>query len=237
MGRKSKVPVEKKIKAVEDYLNGIKGTSQILFELQINDHSFSEWVRKYKLFGREGFINNSNNRHYSESLKLQAVKDYLDGVGSQSQICSEYKLSHHSLLQLWIKKYNSHEIFKSHNIQGDRAMTKGRKTTYKERTEIVEFCIANNDNYQLTADKFQVSYQQVYTWVQKYKTQGYEALSDGRGRRKNSEELSESEKYTAQLNLLKAENKRLEMENHFLKKLDEVERRREIPRNNKKSHI
>ena len=27
-------------------------------------------------------------------------------------------------------------------------MTKGRKTTYEERIEIVSFCIANNDNYQ-----------------------------------------------------------------------------------------
>lgn len=33
-------------------------------------------------------------------------------------------------------------------------MTKGRKTTYEERVEIVAFCVANNDNYQLTADKF-----------------------------------------------------------------------------------
>ena len=35
-----------------------------------------------------------------------------------------------------------------------------------------------------------------------------------------------SEKIAAQLKLLEAENKRLKMENDFLKKLDEVERRR-----------
>lgn len=43
-------------------------------------------------------------------------------------------------------------------------MTNGRKTTYEERIEIVAFCISNNDDYQATADKFNVSYQQVYTW-------------------------------------------------------------------------
>ena len=48
-------------------------------------------------------------------------------------------------------------------------MTKGRKTPYNERVEIVAFCIENNDNYQLTSDKYKVSYQQVYTWVRKYK--------------------------------------------------------------------
>ena len=48
-------------------------------------------------------------------------------------------------------------------------MTKGRKITYNERVEIVAFCIENNDNYQLTSNKYKVSYQQVYTCVRKYK--------------------------------------------------------------------
>lgn len=225
MARKSKVHVEKKIKAVEDYLNGIKGSAQILFELQIHDRSFREWVRKYNLNGRDGLIAN-NNKYYPESLKLQAVKDYLDGLGSQSDICSKYEISHHGLLQQWIKKYNSHGTFKSINAKEDRSMTKGRKTTYEERAQIVAFCVANNDNYQLTADKFQVSYQQVYKWIKKYKEQGCESLFDRRGKRKKTEELSEEEKVSAQLKLLEAENKRLKMENDFLKKLDELERRR-----------
>ena len=37
-----------------NYMNGIKGTSQIISELQINDRSFREWIRKYNLLGREG---------------------------------------------------------------------------------------------------------------------------------------------------------------------------------------
>lgn len=62
--------------------------------------------------------------------------------------------------------------------------------------------------------------------VKKYKEQGYEALLDRRGKRKNPEKLNESEKSAAQLKLLEAENRRLKMENDFLKKLNEVERRR-----------
>ena len=36
-------------------------------------------------------------------------------------------------------------------------MTKGRKTTYEERIEIVSFCVANAYDYNLTANKFNVS--------------------------------------------------------------------------------
>ena len=77
----------------------------------------------------------------------------------------------------------------------------------------------------LVANKFNVSYQQVYTWVKKYNKDGYNALVDRRGKNKLFEELSESEKLSAQLKLLEAENRRLKMENDFLKKLEEIERR------------
>jgi transposase-like protein len=105
-------------------------------------------------------------------------------------------------------------------------MTKGRKTTFEERIDIVSFCISNNHNYQIAVDKFQVSYQQIYTWVKKYEENGSESLSDKRGKRKGLEELSETQKLAAQLKLLEAENNRLKMENDYLKKLDEIERRR-----------
>ncbi|MDT2192890.1 helix-turn-helix domain-containing protein [Paenibacillus larvae] len=49
-------------------------------------------------------------------------------------------------------------------------MTKGRTTTYDERVEIVRFCIEHQHNYAQTADKFQVSYQQAYSWTNKYLT-------------------------------------------------------------------
>ena len=49
---------------------------------------------------------------------------------------------------------------------------------------------------------------------------------DRRGKRKEADELTESEKLSAQLKLIEAENRRLKMENDFLKKLKEVERRR-----------
>ncbi|MDT2304936.1 helix-turn-helix domain-containing protein [Paenibacillus larvae] len=43
------------------------------------------------------------------------------------------------------------------------------------------------------ADKFQVSYQQVYSWTNKYLTSGVDALQDRRGKRKSEDEMSEVE--------------------------------------------
>ena len=225
MSRKSKVSTEIKVQAVEDYLRDIKSLSEISNELNIYKSAISAWVRKYKTFGKEGLLNKGYNTSYSAQLKTQAVIDYLDGKGSLDDICIKYKISDIGILQQWIKKYNGHKIFKSHSTKGDKLMTNGRKTTYEERIEIVSFCIANAHDYNLTANKFNVSYQQVYTWVKKYNKDGYNALVDRRGKNKSFEELSESEKFSAQLKLLEAENRRLKMENDFFKKLEEIERR------------
>ena len=117
-----------------------------------------------KLFTIEEVKLLSKNKYYCLEVKHSAVNDYISGKGSLYDICSKYNISSHSVLQGWILKYNnSHNKWKSHNTKENKIMTKGRKTTYNERVEIVAFCIENNDNYQLTSDKYKVSYQQVYT--------------------------------------------------------------------------
>lgn len=105
-------------------------------------------------------------------------------------------------------------------------MTKGRATTYDERVEIVKYCIEHQNNYAETAQKYQVSYQQVYSWTNKYLTDGVDTLQDRRGKRKFEDEMSEVDKLRAQNKLLEAENRRKQMEIDLLKKLDEIERRR-----------
>lgn len=226
MGRTPKVSFEEKLSAVEDYLHNIRSISEIATTLQVRPWSVRRWVIRYLSQGAGGLQSSTHNVYYPNELKIQAVSDYLDGKGSLGDICKQYKISADSVLRGWIKRYNGHEPMKSHNSKGDKVMTSGRKTTYEERVEIVSFCIENNDNYQLTAEKFQVSYQQVYTWTKKYREGGPEALADRRGKRKDPEEMTETEKLTAQIRLLEAENKRLKLEAGFLKKLDEVERRR-----------
>ena len=105
-------------------------------------------------------------------------------------------------------------------------MTKGRKTTFEERVEIVQYCIAHDHNYAETAIKYQVSYQQARSYTVKYESGGVEALKDNRGKRKNPDKMNELEKLRAEIKILRAEKERAEMEASFLKKLDEIERRR-----------
>lgn len=79
-------------------------------------------------------------------------------------------------------------------------------------------------NYRQTSEQYKITYQQIYSWVKKYQEQGEAGLLDRRGRSRPVSEYSAEEKAAAKLRQLEAENRRLQMENDFLKKLRELER-------------
>lgn len=226
MGRKSKFSVDEKFEYVHRYLEGKDSINHTASLVGIDPSTLRQWIRNYQSLGIDGLSTISKNSHQSTELKEMAVKDYLAGIGSQSDICVKYGIRSKRMLQEWILKYNSHEELKASGTGGVPIMTNGRKTTYDERVEIVKYCIEHQNNYAETAQKYQVSYQQVYSWTSKYENDGVEALQDRRGKRKNESEMSELEKLKAKNKLLEAENRRKQMEIDFLKKLDEIERRR-----------
>lgn len=165
------------------------------------------------------------NKKYSAELKLQAVQDYLNGGGSQREICKKYEILDHHTLRDWIMWYNGHKEFKERQGAGTEIyMTKGRKTTLEERIEIVEYCIEHGKDYPATIEKYGVSYQQIYSWVRKYEETGVDGLRDGRGRTKPFEEMTDIEKLQAENRLLKAQLRDKEVEMLLLKKLQELER-------------
>ncbi|PAE90329.1 hypothetical protein CHH72_04940 [Shouchella clausii] len=129
-----------------------------------------------------------------------------------------------SEIEIW--KYTSHSELKDTSPGRTSSMTKGRKTTWEERIHIVQACLENGKAYQETASTYHVSYQQVYQWVKKYENGGEEALKDKRGSKKEEALLTPEEKIQLQMKKLERENERLRAENVFLKKLEEVERRR-----------
>ena len=222
---KRKVSVEDKIYAVNLYLDGKESQQRIAHMFDVSLASVQQWIRNYESMGSNAFTLKGNKK-YSKELKQQAVLDYLAGYGSQDDICKKYGIRSKGKLQTWIKKYNGHEELKSSGTGGSIIMTKGRKTTFEERVEIVQYCIAHNHNYAETAENHRVSYQQARSYTIKYESGGVEALRDKRGKRKNPDEMNELESLRAEVKILRAEKERAEMEASFLKKLEEIERRR-----------
>ena len=217
-------PAEKLL-TVHLILDGKETQHHAADRLGISTASIQQWICIYKSDG-EGAFQATANKRYSKELKEQAVLDYLGGRGSQQEICQRYGIRSRSKLQNWIKKYNGHEELKASGTGGIAIMTKGRKTTFDERVEIVQYCISHDHNYAETSTKFGVSYQQARNYTVKYEAGGVEALQDRRGRTKPVEEMSELEKLRAENRILRAEKEQAEMEASFLKKLDEIERRR-----------
>ncbi|SFQ50315.1 Transposase and inactivated derivatives [Lachnospiraceae bacterium XBB1006] len=220
-----KIEPAEKLKAVRNILDRKESYRQAADRLGVALSSVQQWMSIYKSDGAEAFFQ-KKNKHYSKELKQKAVLDYLNGEGSQLYICQKYGIRSKSKLQNWIKKYNGYEELKSSRTGESIVMTKGRKTTFEERVEIVQYCIAHDRNYADAAAKYEVSYQQARNYTIKYESGGVNALHDRRGHSKPVDEMSELEKLRAENKILRAEKYRAEMEVSFLKKLDEIERGR-----------
>ena len=99
-----------------------------------------------------------------------------------------------------------------------------RKTSIEERKEIVKYCIGHNRNYKETASAYDVSYNQVYSWVKKYVTNGEEGLTDKRGCHKADDEVDELERLRRENLRLKRQLQEKDMAVELLKKVKEFER-------------
>ena len=218
-----KISPEEKIQWVEKIIQNKESIRSVASKTGVHHSSIDNWVRNYKSIGREAFFRKGWTKR-SSAEKEAAVVDYLAGKGSLRDICAKYKITDTYQLRRWIKQYNGHEELKDSG--GTLIMTKGRKTTFNERVEIVQYCIAHDHNYAETAAKFGVSYQQARSYTVKYEAGGVDVLQDRRDRSKPVEEMSELERLRAENKILRAEKERAEMEVSFLKKLDELERRR-----------
>lgn len=222
--RVMKLSVENRVNIVEQYVRNEIGISRAAQNAGVSQETIRSWIRLYENGGPSALLPVKKNSHYSKELKLAAVTDYLNGLGSMIEIGKKYGLRSKTQLQNWLKVYNTHKDFKS--TSGGSTMSKGRMTTIDERLKIVLDCLENGKYYGAMAIKYQVSYQNVYQWVKRYAELGEAGLEDRRGRRKGTmpsrtpEELLQDE-----LARLKRENQRLKMELDVTKKFQELERR------------
>ena len=106
----------------------------------------------------------------------------------------------------------------------------GRKVTFDEKRQIVRWTIKHNNNYKAAAEKYDISYQRVYSWVRKYRVNSdWEVLKDNRGRNKRKEPTNELERLRKRVRELEARDRERELQIAFAKKLVEI-RNREVKR-------
>lgn len=220
------VSSQDKLMAVDEYLTGMGSLESIAKKYNVSYKALSAWINNYKVFGESAFIRSGHNQNYSSELKKMVVQSYLSREGSYEELALKYKIPAWSTVRKWVMKYNGFEELKASRTGGSTIMTKGRVTTFDERIEIVQYCIVHNHNYAEASEKYQVSYQQARNYTVKYESGGFDALKDKRGKRKSENQMTELERLRAENRILRAEKERAEMEASFLKKLEEIERRR-----------
>ena len=225
MLKREKIKAEEKVRIAKAWLNGDISLNAAAEQLGVHPSVVEDWVRLYQTEGIESFLPRKGNLRYDPALKKAAVTDYLSGRGSIRKICKIYKIRSTRQLREWIMVYNGHKDFKKQT--GGSRMTKGRETTQAERIAVAKACIANGKNYGEVAIAYNVSYQQARSWTLKYIEGGESALEDRRGQRKKDQQpRTELEQAQIEIEQLKHKLKMLEMENHLLKKLEEIGRRR-----------
>lgn len=226
----SKYPAELKIAACKDFLSGEYSLKEVCekYDIHFNEKEcqsqLRHWAVLYQKNGASAFIRPKGNRSYTASFKEKVVLDYLSGDGSLLDIAAKYNISNKATIYQWVLMYNANRKLKDYCPNREVYMAEARrKTTIEERKEIVEYCIQHNRNYKETAEKYDVSYSQVYDWVRKYDEKGEEGLTDKRGHHKSDDELDELERLRRENKRLKRKLEEEQMLVELLKKVKEFE--------------
>ena len=209
------------------------------YGLLLSDSTFGQKVLRYREYGLSGIQTHSKNNQYTQAFKETVLREHLEEGTPVLQLARKYDIPSHETVRNWIIKYTKGENMRSYTPKPEVYTMKSKKTTQEEKIKIVKDYLANGLSYKETDKKHQVSYNNVYSWVQKYKNHGPDGLVDGRGRGKPDTIQTEEEKIRAENAALRAHNEYLEAENAALKKLEEVERelmsrKRSMKRNTKR---
>ena len=110
---RSNVTAKQKLDAVKKILSGEESRRHIRQIYGVAHSSVEEWILKYQIKGEKAFSDKFQKVEYSKEVKEAAVKAYLNGDGSQNEICRIYGLNSRSPLEQWIKEYNSCLLYTS----------------------------------------------------------------------------------------------------------------------------
>ncbi len=207
------VSSEIKIIAVKHSLVGTESLNQSAARFGVSRSTLQKWLLNYEMFGTEGLCHRAGNHHYSKEIKREAVEAYLSGRMSEEEICKKYQIRSRTQLEKWVSLYNGQKEFRP--AGGARKGTCMARISGEEKEKAVEFCIAHDRDYALTAERFGFTYQQIYGWVRKYHAAGLNSLREDR---ECSRELSD---WVIENKHLKAVNLELEMEAVLHRKLQQ----------------
>lgn len=216
------------IKVCEEFLSGQLSERELCDKYGIHFGSrssiISDWIPRYLNKGPAAFISSLGNNSYTASYKIAAVEEYINGNGSIRTIAAKYGIPSASTLRKWISEYNANRELRDYIPKREVYMAETRrKTTIEERKNIVEYCLSHNRDYKGTASLYNVSYNQVYSWVRKYDATGDEGLSDKRGHHKTDNEVDELERLRRENKRLKRQLEENDMLVQLLKKVKEFE--------------
>ena len=163
------------------------------YGLLINWTAFWDKALRYQEHGLNGIQIKSKYNRYTKEFKLSVVKEYLEHNLPIGQLAIKYNIPKADTVRSWIIKYTKGEEIRSHSPKPEVYTMKGKKISLEEKIKIVKDFLANGLSYKEAAEKHQVSYNNVYSWVQKYKEHGPDGLIDGRGRGKPDSIQTEEE--------------------------------------------
>lgn len=107
-GRRREYPPELKLQAVQAYRNGEGNLEDIRQKFGIRGICLlREWLAEFDADGESAFSAGRREQNYSPELKLQAVQSYLDGEGSQLEVCRKFGIRGTAILQQWLTNYEA----------------------------------------------------------------------------------------------------------------------------------
>ncbi len=166
---------------------------------------------------------------YSNELKLEIINYYFNNSVSYREIAKKFNIPSHKTIEKWIKKYSKHGI---------SGLSKNQRASYSGdfKINVLEYMNENHLSFSQTAIHFNLAGAFVIEkWERIYYEKGPQALykeQRGIARKMSSNKQKNRKKLTREEELVE-ENKRLKMENEYLKKLNALVQER-IKRENKK---
>ncbi|UJF14731.1 IS3 family transposase [Jeotgalibaca sp. MA1X17-3] len=166
---------------------------------------------------------------YSYELKLKIVEDYMNGKGGYYYLANKYGVTSDSTVKKWV---NSYKAMGKDSLKRSR---QNKSYSVQFKVNAVELYLTTEMSYQNLAIELEINNPSLLArWVQVFHSEGMEGLSKAKGRppkmtpdqhSKDQESRETNGSQEPHIEELKKQVHRLEIENAFFKRTQEVAER------------